>query len=154
MNIENMKRLLTHLELDGQKFHYGCFIGERREDEYDGSEIVNDDEIPSDSQTLSDLYHCKGETVGCLAGMATAIALVEDNFSVQMWESIDPLVTAQRWLDLDDSQRIRLFYGGAMSEIGLYSSPQKALANATPLDAAKVVQHWIDTEGAGGSDVG
>jgi hypothetical protein len=143
MNIDNMKRLLTHLELDGQKFNYGYFVGRQLDDEHGGGV---DDELDDGKQGLVDLYHCGGSTVGCLAGMAAAIALVEDNFTVECDGEVIVDETAAKWLDLTHHQRVKLFYGGAMVDIGMYEYEAQALTHATPLEAAKVVQHWIDSE--------
>jgi len=140
MNIDNMKRLHRALELDGQKFRYSCFIG--RIDDETGD--VSDDDLGDERSALLDLYHCKGETVGCLAGMAASIAFVEDDFEVTFNGDIDTLYTARHWLGLTNAEASALFYGQAMVDLGMYRHASTAMNRATPLEAAKTVQHWID----------
>ena len=146
MNITNMKRLQRHLELDGQKFDYSCFVGERDED---GTYDMEGEEDEAITLALKDLYHCNGETVGCLAGMAAAIAIQEDGWlrdkaDGDIYEIVE---IAEEWLELTPRETGVLFYGNAMSDQGWYEWGGHALANATPNEAAKIVQIWIDEGG-------
>ena len=147
MNITNMKRLQHHLELDGQAFDYSCFVGNRLED--GSAEELEGGDDETIELALKDLYHCGGETVGCLAGMAAAIATQEDGWLRNKADGdiIDIVEIAEEWLELTASETDTLFYGWAMSEQGWHFDATQALRNATPNEAAKIVQIWIDEGG-------
>jgi len=147
MNITNMQRLQRHLELDGQAFDYSCFVGNRLEDGSAEELEGESDEVLQ--RALKDLYHCGGETVGCLAGMAAAIATQEDGWLNEKADGdiIDIVDIAEGWLELTANEADALFYGYAMSDQGWYTGHGQAMDNATPNEAAKIVQIWIDEGG-------
>lgn len=161
MNIDNMKRLKTYLELEGQKFNYNTYLGEAAEQPDDFNDEEDEDLMdftPPTTAALLDFYNGKCGAVGCLAGMAVAIAVAEDGLVAQRSPlggeiPIDIHTSAQQWLGLTGEEAHALFLGVEMADryetFGFADSGQ-ALEGATPLDAAKLLQILIDEEAANG----
>lgn len=133
MNIDNMKRLVTHLNLEQQAFDYSVFT------DYPPMEMngVGFTKLPA--AVLDGIYHSKCGFVGCVAGMAASIAAVEDGMAICSTPTM-----ARKWLDLTHAEAEYLFHGECMARRGWYETASEALDQATAEQAAKMLQECID----------